>query len=110
PMFAKDVLHVGPWGLGLLRAAPGAGALLMSAVLTRWPVTRRVGRTMFTAVAAYGVATLVFGLSPSFLVSLLALFASGAADMVSVVIRQTMVQLETPNEMRGRVSAVNSIF
>ncbi|HEX6708363.1 MAG TPA: MFS transporter [Albitalea sp.] len=110
PMFAKDVLHTGPWGLGLLRAAPGAGALLMSAALTRWPVTRRVGRTMFAAVAAYGVATLVFGLSTQFVLSLVALFASGAADMVSVVIRQTMVQLETPNEMRGRVSAVNSIF
>jgi MFS family permease len=110
PMFAKDVLHVGPWGLGLLRAAPGVGALLMSAALTRWPVTRRVGRVMFASVAAYGVATLVFGLSTSFVLSLVALFASGAADMVSVVIRHSLVQLETPNEMRGRVSAVNSIF
>ena len=110
PMFAKDVLHVGPWGLGLLRAAPGAGALLMSAALTRWPVTRRVGRVMFVAVAVYGVATLVFGLSTSFSLSLATLFISGAADMVSVVIRQSLVQLETPNPMRGRVSAVNSIF
>jgi MFS family permease len=104
PIFAKDVLHVGPWGLGLLRA------LLMSAALTRWPVTRGVGRVMFAAVAVYGVATLVFGLSTWFWSSLAALFVSGAADMVSVVIRQTLVQLETPNEMRGRVSAVNSIF
>jgi MFS family permease len=110
PIFAKDVLHVGPWGLGLLRAAPGVGALLMSAALTRWPVTRGVGRVMFAAVAVYGVATLVFGLSTWFWSSLAALFVSGAADMVSVVIRQTLVQLETPNEMRGRVSAVNSIF
>jgi MFS family permease len=99
PIFARDVLHVGPWGLGLLRAA-----------LTRWPVTRGVGRVMFAAVAVYGVATLVFGLSTWFWSSLAALFVSGAADMVSVVIRQTLVQLETPNEMRGRVSAVNSIF
>jgi MFS family permease len=110
PIFARDVLHVGPWGLGLLRAAPGVGALLMSAALTRWPVTRGVGRVMFAAVAVYGVATLVFGLSTWFWSSLAALFVSGAADMVSVVIRQTLVQLETPNEMRGRVSAVNSIF
>ena len=110
PIFAKDVLHVGPWGLGLLRAAPGVGALLMSAALTRWPVTRGVGRVMFAAVAVYGVATLVFGLSTWFWSSLAALFVSGAADMVSVVIRQTLVQLETPNEMRGRVSAVNSIY
>ncbi|WP_280154464.1 MFS transporter [Piscinibacter sp. XHJ-5] len=110
PMFAKDVLHVGPWGLGLLRSAPGVGALLMSAALTRWPVTRRVGRVMFASVAVYGAATLAFGLSTSFVLSLVALFVSGAADMVSVVIRHSLVQLETPNDMRGRVSAVNSIF
>jgi MFS family permease len=110
PMFAKDVLHVGPWGLGILRSAPAVGALLTSAVMTRWPISRRVGRVMFAAVAVYGVATLVFALSTSFVLSLVALAISGAADMVSVVIRQSLVQLETPNEMRGRVSAVNSIF
>lgn len=110
PMFAKDVLHVGPWGLGLLRAAPAVGALCMSAVLTRWPITRRVGKVMFAAVAIYGVATLCFAVSTVFVLSMLALWVSGAADMVSVVIRQSLVQLETPDAMRGRVSAVNSIF
>lgn len=110
PMFAKDVLHVGPWGLGLLRAAPAVGALCVSAVLTRWPITRRVGKVMFAAVAIYGVATVCFALSTVFVLSMLALWVSGAADMVSVVIRQSLVQLETPDAMRGRVSAVNSIF
>ncbi len=110
PMFAKDILHVGPWGLGLLRAAPAAGALLISAVLTRWPLERRVGPTMLSAVALYGVCMMVFGLSTSFVLSLLVLAVSGGADMVSVVVRQTLVQIETPNEMRGRVSAVNSVF
>ncbi len=110
PMFAKDVLHVGPWGLGLLRGAPAAGALCMSLVLTRWPVSRRVGHAMFAAVAVYGVSTMVFGVSTSFVLSLVALWVSGAADMVSVVIRQSLVQLETPDAMRGRVAAVNSIF
>lgn len=110
PMFAKDILHVGPWGLGLLRGAPAAGALLTSVVLTRWPMDRRVGRTMLQAVALYGVCMLVFGLSTSFVLSLFALAVSGAADMVSVVVRQTLMQIETPNDMRGRVSAVNSVF
>lgn len=110
PMFAKDILHVGPWGLGLLRSAPAVGALGMSLRLTRAPFERNVGRIMFGAVAVYGVATLVFALSSVFAVSFVALLVSGAADMVSVVIRQALVQLETPNEMRGRVSAVNSIF
>lgn len=110
PMFAKDVLHTGPWGLGLLRAAPAAGALCMSVVLTRWPISRRVGHAMFAAVAVYGLATIGFALSTVFALSLAALWVSGAADMVSVVIRQSLVQLETPDAMRGRVSAVNSIF
>ncbi|MDB5931277.1 MAG: major facilitator superfamily 1 [Polaromonas sp.] len=110
PMFAKDILHVGPWGLGLLRGAPAAGALLTSVVLTRWPLDRRVGRTMLLAVAVYGVCMLVFGLSTSFVLSLGALAVSGGADMVSVVVRQTLVQIETPNDMRGRVSAINSVF
>jgi MFS family permease len=110
PMFARDILQVGPWGLGLLRAAPAAGALLASVALTRWPVDRRVGRTMLLAVALYGVCMLLFGLSTSFALSLMVLAVSGGADMVSVVVRQTLMQIETPNDMRGRVSAVNSIF
>jgi MFS family permease len=110
PMFAKDILQVGPWGLGLLRAAPAVGALLASVVLTRWPLERRVGRTMLAAVAFYGVCMVVFGLSTSFALSLGMLALSGCADMVSVVVRQTLMQIETPNAMRGRVSAVNSVF
>ena len=110
PMFAKDILQVGPWGLGLLRAAPAVGALLMSLVLTRWSIERGVGHKLLAAVAVYGLCMLAFGLSTSFMLSLLVLAISGAADMVSVVIRMTLVQLETPDEMRGRVSAVNSIF
>jgi MFS family permease len=110
PMFAKDVLDTGAWGLGILRAAPAAGAFAMGVALARWPLRRRVGRWMFASVAVYGVSILVFALSTSFALSLAALAASGAADMVSVVIRQTLVQLETPDELRGRVSAVNSTF
>ena len=110
PMFAKDILHVGPAGLGLLRAAPAAGALLSSIVLTRWPLERRVGRTLLWAVAVYGAATVVFGVSTSFGLSFAMLALSGSADMVSVVVRQTLVQLETPDTMRGRVGAVNSVF
>ena len=110
PMFAKDILHVGPWGLGLLRSAPAVGALVMSVALTRWPVERRVGHKLLAAVALFGLCMVVFGLSTSLWLSLAALAISGGADMVSVVIRQTLVQLETPDHMRGRVSAVNSIF
>jgi len=109
PIFARDVLHVGSWGLGLLRAAPAAGATT-SIVLTRWPVTRRTGRVLLSAVAVYGVATLAFGVSTSFVLSLAALVVAGAADMISIVIHQSLVQLDTPDEMRGRVSAVNSVF
>jgi MFS family permease len=110
PIFAKDILHTGPWGLGLLRSAPAVGALLTSLALTRWPVERRVGHKLLGAVAIYGLCMLVFGASTSLWLSLLALAVSGAADMVSVVVRITLVQLETPDAMRGRVSAVNSIF
>ncbi|MET4579709.1 MFS transporter [Ottowia thiooxydans] len=110
PIFAKDILHVGPWGLGLLRGAPAVGALVMSIWLTHRPIERRVGRTLLVSVGAFGVCMVVFGLSESFALSLVALAISGAADMVNVVIRQTLVQLETPDAMRGRVSAVNSIF
>jgi len=109
-IFARDLLHVGAWGLGLLRAAPAAGALVTSILLTRWPVTRRAGRVLLSAVAVYGAATLAFGLSTSFALSLVALVVTGAADMISVVIRQSLVQLDTPDDMRGRVSAVNSVF
>jgi MFS family permease len=109
PVFARDILEAGPLGLGLLRAAPAAGALCMSLVLARFPM-RHAGRVMFTAVAVFGAATVVFGLSRSFPLSLAALAVLGAADMVSVVVRASLVQLDTPDEMRGRVSAVNSIF
>jgi MFS family permease len=110
PIFAKDLLHVGPWGLGLLRGAPAVGALLMSIGLTHWPITRRAGHTLLWAVVVYGAATLAFGISTSFLLSMAMLAITGAADMVSIVVRQTLVQLETPDAMRGRVSAVNSVF
>ena len=110
PMFAKDILHVGPWGLGLLRSAPAAGAVLSSIVLTRWPLGRRVGHIMLGAVALYGLCMVAFGMSTSFVLSLLVLAVSGAADMVSVVVRLTLAQLETPDAMRGRVGAINSVF
>ena len=110
PIYAKDILHTGPWGLGVLRGAPAVGALMMSVVLARRPVRRRSGPTLMAAVGVYGLATLAFGLSTQFLPALLALAVTGAADMVSVVVRSTLVQLETPDAMRGRVSAVNSVF
>lgn len=110
PLFAKDILHVGPVGLGLLRGAPAVGALAMSVVLTRWPIERRTGRWLLGAVAVYGLTNVVFGLSTAFWLSMVALAVGGAADMISIVIRQTLVQLETPDAMRGRVSAVNSVF
>lgn len=110
PIFARDILHCGPWALGMLRSAPAIGAFSMSLWLTRHPIQRKVGKVMFAAVAVYGVTTIVFGLSSSFLLSLIMLAISGAADMISVVIRQSLVQLDTPDDMRGRVSAVNSIF
>ncbi|AJA14368.1 MULTISPECIES: MFS transporter [Pseudomonas] len=110
PVFAKDILLTGPMGLGLLRSAPAVGALLMSLWLARFPFQRNVGRTMFTAVGVFGVATIAFGLSTSFWFSLAVLVVLGAADMISMVIRSSFVQLETPDEMRGRVSAVNGLF
>jgi MFS family permease len=110
PIYARDILHAGPEGLGLLRGAPAVGALLMSLVLARWTITRRAGAILFACVAIFGATTIVFGLSAWFWLSMAALFVNGAADMVSVVVRQTLVQLDTPDEMRGRVSAVNSIF
>ena len=103
-------MDTGPEGLGLLRAAPAVGALIMSTLLTRWPLQRRVGHSMLAAVAVFGLANVVFGLSTQLWVSLVALAVTGAADSISVVTRLTLMQLETPDDMRGRVSAVNSIF
>jgi MFS family permease len=110
PVYAKDILFTGSVGLGLLRAAPALGALAISLFLARRPLRRRVGRTMFLAVALFGVATICFGVSRSFVLSLCALVVLGASDVISVVVRQSLVQLQTPDEMRGRVSAVNSMF
>jgi MFS family permease len=110
PAFATDVLHVGPQGLGWLRAAPGMGAALMGAWLTVRPIRQRAGFAMFAGVAIFGLATIVFGLSRSFVVSMCALAVLGAADMVSVFVRHLLVQLETPDDMRGRVGAVSSMF
>jgi hypothetical protein len=110
PIFAEEILHVGPEGLGLLRSAPSAGALLVAVILARRPVARHVGHKLLVSVAIFGVCMIVFGLSTSFWLSMAALACSGAADMVSVVIRQTLVQIETPDAMRGRVAAVNGLF
>ena len=110
PIFARDILHTGPAGLGLLRAAPAVGALAMSVALAHWPVRRHSGVWLLGAVGLYGLTMLVFGLSTHFWLSLLALAVSGVADMVSVVIRQSLLQLETPDAMRGRVGAVNAVF
>ncbi len=110
PIYARDMLHTGPEGLGLLRAAPATGALLMSFVMLRWPLRRHVGYSLLGSVAVFGVATVVFGFSHHFGLSLLALAVTGAADNISVVTRLTLMQLQTPDEIRGRVAAVNSIF
>jgi MFS family permease len=110
PVYAADVLHVGPAGLGWLRTAPGIGAALCGVALGLAPITRQVGRWMFGGVIVYGLATIVFGASGSFWLSLAALLVMGAGDMVSVYVRHLLVQLETPDEIRGRVSAVNAVF
>jgi len=110
PIYARDILDTGPWGLGLLRAAPAVGALVVGFVLARLPLERHVGRKMFIAVGIYGLSTLVFAWSHDFMLSLVMLAIAGAGDMVSVVVRQTLVQLRTPDELRGRVSGVNSTF
>jgi MFS family permease len=110
PVYARDILHAGPEGLGWLRAAPSAGALVMALSLAHLPPFRYAGRAMLWAVAGFGVATIVFGLSRSLPLSLIALFLTGALDMISVVVRQTLVQTLTPNAMRGRVNAVNGVF
>jgi MFS family permease len=110
PAYARDILRTGPWGLGLLRLAPAVGALTISVVLAKYPIRGRAGRKMFAAVVVFGLATIAFALSRSFLLSMGILFVLGAADVVSVVVRSSLVQLETPDSMRGRVSAVNSLF
>lgn len=110
PIYAKDILGTGPWGLGLLRAAPALGALAMSIRLANRPLAPPVGTKLFAALAAFGVATSVFALSGTLWLSMAALAVVGAADVVSVVIRFSLVQLQTPDEMRGRVSAVNALF
>ncbi|WP_333808678.1 MFS transporter, partial [Phenylobacterium sp.] len=110
PVFARDVLHVGPEGFGLLRASPAIGATLVAIYLARNPIRRRAGPVMFAGVAVFGIATIVFGLSTSLPLSVFALAVLGAADMLSVYIRQTLVQLVTPDAMRGRVAAVSGLF
>jgi MFS family permease len=110
PIYARDILHTGPWGLGVLRSAPAVGALIMTAVLARHALHRRVGMRMFQAVIVFGLATVVFAVSHLIWLSILALLIMGAADTVSVVIRSSLVQLRTPDEMRGRVGAVNFLF
>jgi MFS family permease len=110
PIFAQDILHTGPWGLGLMRTAPAVGALLMSIVLAYFPLRKAVGVTLFAALAIFGLATMLFAISTNLLVSMVALLVVGASDVVSVVIRSSLVQMQTPDEMRGRVNAVNSLF
>jgi MFS family permease len=110
PIYARDILHTGPWGLGILRGAPAVGAMAMATLLARTSITQRVGLRMFQAVIVFGVATIVFALSHWLWLSLIALAVLGAADMISVVIRLSLVQLATPDEMRGRVGAVNYLF
>ena len=110
PVFARDILHVGPIGLGLLRSAPAAGAAMMAFALARRPIERGTGRKMFAAVAVFGAATIVFGLSQNFLLSLGSLFVLGGSDMISVFVRHALVNFATPDEMRGRVGAVNVLF
>jgi MFS family permease len=110
PVYAKTILHTGPWGLGLLRSAPGVGATLMAIAVAHRPIRRRAGLTLLLSVAVFGVFTIVFGISRSLILSLIALFLTGAADMVSVIIRAMLVQVATPDEMRGRVNAVDMLF
>jgi len=110
PIYAKDILNVGPEGLGILRAAPALGALICALFIAQWPMKTKVGKKLFFAVGVFGISMLVFGISTSFILSVVALVLAGAADSFSVVIRMTLIQLETPDTMRGRVSSVNAIF
>ena len=110
PVYAREILRIGPYGLGVLRAAPGLGAVTVPILLAHYPLRRRAGLSMLCCVAGFGVFTIVFGLSHSLVLSLIALMLTGAFDMVSVIVRSTLVQLTTPDDMRGRVSAVNMLF
>jgi MFS family permease len=110
PIYASEILKTGPWGLGLLRSAPGIGATVMAILVAHRPLRRRAGLTMLWCVGGFGVCTIIFGLSRSLALSLVALFLLGASDMISVIIRSILVQLATPDEMRGRVNAVDMIF
>jgi MFS family permease len=110
PVYAREILHTGPWGLGLLRSAPAVGAAAMAIGVAHRPIRRNAGMTMLLCVAGFGVFTIVFGISHSLIVSMIALFLVGASDMVSVIIRATLVQIATPDEMRGRVNAVDMLF
>lgn len=110
PVYASDILKIGPWGLGILRSAPAIGAATMAVWIAHHPIREKAGKRLFLCVALFGFFTIVFGLSHSFWLSLVSLVMIGATDMVSVVIRQTLVQMATPDEMRGRVSAVNMLF
>jgi MFS family permease len=110
PVYAREILHTGPYGLGVLRAAPGLGAVTVAILLAHYPLRRRAGLSMLYCVCGFGVCTIVFGLSHSLALSLVALMLTGAFDMVSVIVRSSLVQLTTPDEMRGRVSAVNMLF
>ncbi len=110
PVYAREILKIGAVGLGILRSAPGLGAVLMSVVVAHWPLRRRTGPIMLWCVFGFGLATVIFGISYNFWLSLFMLFLTGATDTVSVIVRSTLTQLETPDEMRGRVSAVNMVF
>lgn len=110
PIFARDLLHIGPWGLGILRSAPAVGAATTAFLLASFPLRARAGAVMLVCVLVFGIATIVFGVSSSFVLSLVALLVLGASDMISVVIRSTLIQTRTPDEMRGRVGAVNMVF
>jgi MFS family permease len=110
PVYAREILHTGPWGLGLLRTAPGVGAAVMAMALAHRPLRGRAWPALLWSVAGFGVCTILFGVSTSLVLSLLSLIFLGAADMISVIIRATLVQLRTPDEMRGRVMAVDMVF
>jgi MFS family permease len=110
PVYAREILRIGATGLGVLRCAPGIGAVLMGVVIAHWPLKRRAGMVMLACVFAFGVCTVMFGLSRNLFLSLIMLFLIGASDSVSVIVRHTLIQLSTPDDMRGRVSAVNTVF